>query len=120
MFGAQLEKKQLLRQAIWPRAFYGISTCALGEAHLKRRRSEAMKALGFKQAGAAPGLRLSLLCHEQCDPGLSSMAGLCAISPNCIQTSYVPPCVAPLHGWTIDVPSLLDQDGLRLNWLDME
>ena len=28
--------------------------------------------------------------------------------------------VCGLLRWTIDVPSLLDQDGLRLNWLDME
>ena len=63
------KKQQLLRQALWPRAFYGAATCTLGWAHIRSLRTEAMKALGFQQAGAAPGLRLAVLCHEQCDPG---------------------------------------------------
>ena len=63
------QKQRLLRQALWPKAFYGVSICTIGWAHIKSLRTEAMKALGYQMAGAAPGLRLGLLCHEQCDPG---------------------------------------------------
>ena len=62
-------KQRLLRQALWPKAFYGVAICTLGWTHIKGLRTEARKALGFQMAGASPGLRLSLLCHEQCDPG---------------------------------------------------
>ena len=49
------KKQQLLRQAIWPKAFYGIATCTLGWNHIKLMRTEAMKALGFHQQGLLPG-----------------------------------------------------------------
>ena len=68
----------LLRQAIWPRAFYGVSSCLLGWAHLRQLRTEAIKALGVKLAAVAPGLRLALLlCHEQCDPGFYQVWNVC-------------------------------------------
>ena len=63
------QKLRLLRQAFWPKAFFGASVCTLGWNHVKHLRTEAMKALQFKKAGASPALRLGLLCHEQCDPG---------------------------------------------------
>ena len=70
------QKQRLLRQAIWPKAFYGVSICTIGWGHIKTLRTEAMKALGFQMAGASAGLRLGLLCHEQCDPGFfSDLAG---------------------------------------------
>ena len=50
------KKQQLLRQAIWPRASYGIVTCTFGWNHIKQMRTEAMKARGYKMAGASPGI----------------------------------------------------------------
>eukprot|EP00438_Fugacium_kawagutii_P023955 Skav232717 [mRNA] locus=scaffold4051:89627:96304:+ [translate_table: standard] len=62
-------KWMALQQAFWQRALYGIAICPLGWQHLKHLRTEAMRALGYKRAGASPALRLFLLCPEQCDPG---------------------------------------------------
>ena len=65
----QWQKEKLLRTALWPRAFYGGAISNLGQEHLRQLRTEAMRALGFRRAGASPAIRLFLLCHEQCDPG---------------------------------------------------
>eukprot|EP00438_Fugacium_kawagutii_P033744 Skav209660 [mRNA] locus=scaffold2126:122984:134587:- [translate_table: standard] len=62
-------KWMALQQAFWQRAFYGISICPISWSHLKTLRTEAMKALGYRRAGASPALRLFLLCPAQCDPG---------------------------------------------------
>eukprot|EP00438_Fugacium_kawagutii_P031197 Skav220792 [mRNA] locus=scaffold150:45636:49403:- [translate_table: standard] len=62
-------KWMALQQAFWQRAFYGIAICPLSWTHLKTLRTEAMKALGYRKAGASPALRLFLLCPAQCDPG---------------------------------------------------
>ena len=65
----QWQKEKLLRTALWPRAFYGGAISTLAQDHLRQLRTEAMRALGFRRAGASPAIRLFLLCHEQCDPG---------------------------------------------------
>ena len=136
------KKQQLLRQAIWPKAFYGIATCALGWNHIKLMRTEAMRALGFKLAGASPGLRLSLLCHEQCDPGfyqtwnvLLTFRRIAHKRPLFVDmwTNYMDkfdgntkqgPFAKLLEicsqlRWTIEAPRLLDHSGLPMQWLEM-
>ena len=62
-------KLRLLKQGFWPKAFYGTSVCTLGWSHIRLLRTEAMKALNYKKAGASPVLRLGLIHDEQCDPG---------------------------------------------------
>lgn len=136
------QKQRLLRQAIWPKAFYGVSVCSLGWTHLKALRTEAMKALGFRMAGAAPGLRLGLLCHEQCDPGfyqvwvvLTTFRRVARKRPLFIQVwkeymdnyrgcSKQGPFAKMLEicnqlRWTIGVPLLADSDGVWHAWLEM-
>ena len=34
------QKQRLLRQALWPKAFYGVSICTIGWAHIKSLRTE--------------------------------------------------------------------------------
>ena len=137
------KKQQLLRQAIWPRAFYGVATCTLGWAHIRSLRTEAMKALGFQQAGAAPGLRLTLLCHEQCDPGFyqawtvsQTFRRMAHKRPlflnlwinfmeNFAGTGRQGPFAKLLEvcgslRWTIEAPILRDHGGNPIGWLDME
>ena len=60
----------VLFQAMWPRAFHGISVCTLGWSHVVHLRSAAMKALRFNKAGSHAGARLALLSSSPlCDPG---------------------------------------------------
>ena len=63
------QKQMLIQQALWPRAFYGISICRLGWSHIRSLRTAAVRALNFGKAGAHPGIRLFLLCPALCDPG---------------------------------------------------
>ena len=136
-------KQRLLRQALWPKAFYGVSICTLGWAHIKSLRTEAMKALGFQMAGASPGLRLSLLCHEQCDPGFYQV---CAVFTTFRRIAAKRPLFVhvwqrymenyagqPKQGpfaklletcqylrWTVEAPRLADAHGVWHDWLEME
>ena len=136
------QKQRLLRQAIWPKAFYGVPVCTLGWAHIKSLRTQAMKALGFQFAGAAPGLRLGLLCHEQCDPGfyqawlvLTTFRRIVKKRPlfsqmwkeymehydgNAKQGPFAKLLEVCQHlRWTIEVPLVADSDGCWHNWIDM-
>ena len=137
------QKQRILRQALWPKAFYGVSVCTIGWAHIRALRTEAMKALGHQMAGAAPGIRLSILCHEQCDPGfyqvwhvLSTFRRIARKRPSLVQMWKTYMEHYDGHGkqgpfakllevcqqlrWTIDVPRLADEDGCWHNWLEME
>ena len=137
------QKQRLLRQALWPKAFYGISICTIGWAHIKSLRTEAMKALGFQMAGAAPGLRLGILCHEQCDPGfyqvwqvLTTFRRIAGKRPLFLQmwhdymdrfdgSAKQGPFAKLLEvcnqlRWTIDVPKVADADGCWHSWLDLD
>ena len=137
------KKQQLLRLAIWPRAFYGIATCTLGWAHIRALRTEAMKALGFQQAGAAPGLRLAVLCHEQCDPGfyqvwtvLQTFRRMAHKRPLFLQLwinfmeqfdgrGRQGPFAKLLEvcgylRWTIEAPLLRDHTGNAIDWLGLD
>ena len=137
------QKQRLLRQALWPKAFYGVSICTIGWAHIKSLRTEAMKALGYQMAGAAPGLRLGLLCHEQCDPGfyqawhvLTTFRRIARKRPSFAQMwkDYMDrfdggmkqgPFAKLLEvcqqlRWTIDAPRVADADGCWHLWLEMD
>lgn len=137
------QKQRLLRQALWPKAFYGVSIRTIGWAHIKSLRTEAMKSLGFQIAGAAPGLRLSLLCHEQCDPGfyqvwhvLTTFRRITKKRPLFAQMwkDYMDQFGGSIEQgpfaklvetcqqlrWTIDVPRIADADGCWHCWLDMD
>ena len=136
------KNKRLLRQAIWPKAFYGVSICTIGWGHIKTLRTEAMKALGFQMAGASPGLRLGLLCHEQCDPGffqvwqvLTTFRRMVKKRPLFEQmwkdymdhfdgTTRQGPFAKMLEvcqqlRWTIEVPKIADADGCWHDWISM-
>ena len=62
-------KVRVIKQAFWPRAFYGIAVCNLGWDAIRALRSKAMQSLRHERAGAAPGVRLFFLCDEKTDPG---------------------------------------------------
>ena len=63
------QKAQVLRQAFWPRAFYGSAICRLGWQHIKTLRTSALRTLGHAKAGAHLGVRLFLLLPDLTDPG---------------------------------------------------
>ena len=66
---AEWMKIRAIKQAFWPRAFYGVAVCNIGWDLIKALRTKAMQALRHDRAGASPALRLYFLCHEQADPG---------------------------------------------------
>ena len=69
-YAPEYSKQLVLFQAMWPRAFHGISVCTLGWAHIAHLRSAAMRALRYNKAGTNPGARLALLSPSMlCDPG---------------------------------------------------
>eukprot|EP00435_Cladocopium_sp_Y103_P028919 s1865_g7.t1 len=137
------QELKLLRQSLWPKAFYGSSICTLGWSHVKLLRTEAMKSLGFRKAGASPALRLGIVCHEQCDPGFYQIwqvflnfkrialkrpffVQLWHEYMNQFQGVYKQGPFAkmleacnPLK-WTIDVPYVADRDGVWHDWLHIE
>ena len=50
-----------LLQVLWPRALHGCEAVQLGDQHIQKLRSGAMKALHWSRAGASPIARLGLL-----------------------------------------------------------
>lgn len=62
-------KRQLLVAAFWPRALHGTALCLLGGTHLSSLRTQAVRALGYGRAGAAPLLRMALSPNLKSDPG---------------------------------------------------
>ena len=136
----QWQKERILRCALWPRAFYGSSICAISKAQLKQLRADAMRALGYRRAGAAPHARLFLLCHEQCDPGyyyawnvLLTFRRVARKRPMLqdLWTDYMVsyaglPSYGPFAtlldifmqvGWTVSPPFVLTHDNVQLDWL---
>ena len=65
----QWQKEKALKMAFWPRAFYGTANGKVAPAQIRQLRTEAMRALGHRRAGASPTVRLFLLCDPLCDPG---------------------------------------------------
>lgn len=61
-------KSANIRLVLWPRALHGCESAILGEQHIQKLRSGAMKALRWDRAGATPLVRLCLL-HLNLDPG---------------------------------------------------
>ena len=63
------EKLQMLRQCIWPKAFYGVANCPLGKKHVHDLRTAAARSLKRSRAGANPLLVLGLQSPMTSDPG---------------------------------------------------
>lgn len=63
------QKEKALKMAFWPRAFYGSANGKVAPEQIRQLRTEAMRALGHRRAGASPAARLFLLCDPLCDPG---------------------------------------------------
>ena len=61
-------RKVNLKQVLWPRALHGSEAVVLGDAHIAKLQSGAMKALGWDRAGASPVSRLELLHTLDVDP----------------------------------------------------
>ena len=137
------QKVQLLYVAFWPKAFYGISICAIGWAHIRKLRTEAMKALKWNKAGANAGLRLGLLNDMRADPGfyqvwhvLGTFRGLAGKQPGLLTlwedyvnhyqgTTYQGPFAKLLEicgylKWAIQPPFLVDRHGVQINWLELD
>eukprot|EP00435_Cladocopium_sp_Y103_P043109 s1838_g12.t1 len=137
------QKLKLLRQSLWPKAFYRASICTLGWTHIKHLRTEAMRALRFRKAGASPALLLGIVCHEQCDPGfyqvwqvLLNFRRIARKRPQIIQLWYeymmkyqgasrqgpfaklLEVCAA--LKWSIEVPYIADRDGVWHDWLHLD
>eukprot|EP00435_Cladocopium_sp_Y103_P060860 s232_g22.t1 len=64
----QAAKTVNIKLVLWPRALHGCESAVLGDQHIHKLRSGAMKALRWDRAGASPFVRLSLL-HIELDPG---------------------------------------------------
>jgi hypothetical protein len=63
-------KEQVLRQALWCKAFHAIGISLLPWKEIQTLRTKAVRALGFGHAGANPAIRLGLLSHDvTTDPG---------------------------------------------------
>lgn len=56
------QKEKALKMALWPRAFYGTANGNVAPAQIRQLRTDAMRALGHRRAGASPVVRLFLLC----------------------------------------------------------
>ena len=134
------QKERILRAAFWPRAFYGSAICALSQDHLRQLRSEAMRSLGYRRAGASPIARLFLLCPEQTDPGyyhawytLMTFRRVVQKRPVLLdlwidhmntyvgQTAYGPFAtlldIFSHVGWHAEPPMVLTHDNISLDWL---
>ena len=57
-----------IKQVLWPRALHGCEAVQLGDQHIHKLRSQAMRALGWDRAGASPYVRMCLF-HLDLDPG---------------------------------------------------
>ena len=102
-----------------------------------------MKALGFQQAGAAPGLRLAVLCHEQCDPGfyqvwtvLQTFRRMAHKCPLFLQLwiNFMEQLdgrgrqgpfaklleVCGYLRWTVEAPIFRDHSGSTMDWLTLD
>ena len=63
-------KEQVLRQALWCKAFHAIGISLLPWKEIQTLRTKAVRAFGFGHAGANPAIRLGLLSHDvTTDPG---------------------------------------------------
>ena len=61
-------RKVNLKQVLWPRALHGSEAVVVGDAHITKLQSGAMKALGWDRAGASPISRLELMHTCEVDP----------------------------------------------------
>ena len=105
----QWQKEKILRTALWPRAFYGGAISTISQDNLCQLRSDAMRAIGHRRAGASPAVRLFLLCHPQCDPGyyhawhaMQTFRRVAAKRPILIDLDRIYGCICwPAITWTI-------------------
>eukprot|EP00438_Fugacium_kawagutii_P010060 Skav222709 [mRNA] locus=scaffold1661:97954:102885:+ [translate_table: standard] len=62
-------KVQSLLAAAWPKALHGASIVKLGDTHVAKLRTGALKGLGCTNKGINPMLHLSLVHEAKTDPG---------------------------------------------------
>lgn len=65
---ARWQKCRLIRQGIWPQAFYGAETSVVPKSVFKRLRTQAGRAASVAKPGASPWLACSLGSWEPVDP----------------------------------------------------
>ena len=84
-----------LASKFWASALHGISGFPLGEQHLAKLRTKAVRALKASCAGSSPQLRLSLACPPESDPGFYQfLTTLTEFQHACIR------CPGFEQGWT--------------------
>ena len=137
------KKMQLLRQAFWPRAFYGSAICCLGNQHIKTLRTKAVRAFKCARGGANPLIRLGLLNPPETDPGCFQLVQVVFTFRRIAQkqpfmrdlwTSYMMAFDGTLHngpfskllevlhaiGWSVHPPHVHDHDGIGLDLTQCE
>ena len=137
------DKKRILCQAFWPRAYYGSAICCMSWTHTKQLRTEAMKALRLYRGGANPGIRLAVLNPPSTDPGyfqfwqvLLTFRRIARKQPGFVHLwhSFMhkyqgKPTYGPFGkllevcgqvGWQVVPPNLIDHDGVTLNLLQTD
>ena len=62
-------KLRALEVAAWPRAFYGVSICQLGNRYISALRTSALKGLGMSRPGSNAAIHLALVESPSADPG---------------------------------------------------
>ena len=137
-------KQFLLRQAFWPKVFHAIGITLLPFKWISSLRARAVRALGFGQAGANPGVRLALLSSAYTtDPGffqaervVHDFRRFLAKDPSQLHfwkafmdtytgTQLSGPCCKLLEifeqlGWYVQSPPwILDHDGCPFDFLHM-
>ena len=134
-------KEQIIRQAFWPKGLHAIVITPLHFRHIATLRTRAMTALGYRKAGAHPGLRLSLLTSApETDPGFFQLVRsfmdflrLIKKAPSLLDIwrDWARGCARPSSGpfakiqelcaqlaWTVsDPPRLEDHDGVMFDLL---
>eukprot|EP00438_Fugacium_kawagutii_P021050 Skav222606 [mRNA] locus=scaffold5038:163421:168487:- [translate_table: standard] len=67
------QKLNSLVSAAWPKALHGVAIVKLGDAHIAKLRTGAMKGLGSTNKGISPLLHLSFLHGDVVDPGFYTL-----------------------------------------------
>ena len=142
-FAPLCQKLAAVPIVFWTSALYGTNGSCLGEGHLDRLRTQALKALKLGAAGVNGLLRLSLSTTPEADPGfwrlkttLQSFLRLLRKEPRllnlwtefmhqfdgCLFSGPFSQLLTVLNqiGWRIEPPFLIDHDQCRFHILGMD
>ena len=140
-FAPLRQKLAVIPIVFWNSALYGVNGSCLGECHVTKLRTQALKALRLAQAGVNGALRLTLSSKAEADPGFwrlkmtfTSFVRLLRKEPRLMGAwqsfmahfdgSFFSGPFSQLLiifgqiGWHIDPPYLVDHDGCQFHVLN--